>query len=106
MKWYYTYLLHPELDRTEAMILQHLYCPGILKSVRKEVKKCDVCQHTKRSTNKYGKLPAKLAEETLCNKLCVYLIGPYLIHIKRKDPIILKSVTIIDPVTRSFEVTQ
>ena len=33
---------------------------------------------------KYGKLPAKLAEETLWNKLCVDLIGPYRIRIKGK----------------------
>ena len=25
LKWYHTYLLHPVLDQTEAMILQHLY---------------------------------------------------------------------------------
>ena len=55
---------------------------------------------------KYGKLPAKLAEETPPNKLCVDLIGPYKIRIKGKDPLILKYVTMIDPVTRWFEVTQ
>ena len=25
VKWYHTYLLHPGMDRTEAMIPQHLY---------------------------------------------------------------------------------
>ena len=38
--------------------------------------KCDVRQRTKWSTKKCGKLPAKLAEETLWNKLCVDLTGP------------------------------
>ena len=33
---------------------------------------------------KYVKLPAKLAEETPWNKLCVDLIVPYKIHIKGK----------------------
>ena len=55
---------------------------------------------------KYGKLPAKSAEETPWNKLCVDLIGPYRILRKGKEPLILKSVTMIEPVTGWFEVTQ
>ena len=55
---------------------------------------------------KYGKLPAKLAEETPWNKLCVDLIGPYKIRIKGKEPLILKAVTMIHPVTGWFEGTQ
>ena len=62
VKWYHKYFLHPVLDRTEAMICQHLYWYIISKTVYEEVKKCDVCQHTKQSTQKYGKLPSKLAE--------------------------------------------
>ena len=34
------------------------------------------------------------------------LIGPYKISIKWKEPLILKAVTTIDPVTGWFEVTQ
>ena len=45
-------------------------------------------------------------DETPTNKLCVELIGPYKISKKGKDPLILKSVTVIDPVTGWFEVTQ
>ena len=55
---------------------------------------------------KYGKLPVKMAEETLWNKLYLDLIGPYKIRRKGKDPLILKTVTTIDPVTGWFEVTQ
>ena len=51
---------------------------------------------------KHGKLPDKLAEETPWNKLCVDLIGTYKILRKGKQPIILKAVTIIYPVTRWF----
>ena len=51
---------------------------------------------------KIGKLPANLAEETPWDKLCVDLIGPYTICRKGKDIIILKSVTMIEPVTRWF----
>ena len=71
MKWYHTYLFHPGLDIKEATILQHFYWPGIRESIQKEVTNCDVNQRKKRSTKKNGKLPAKLADETLWNKLCV-----------------------------------
>ena len=37
---------------------------------------------------KYGKLPAKLAEDTSWNKTCVYLTGPYKIIRKGKVPLI------------------
>ena len=64
------------MDKTEAMIFQHLYWPGIKYAVYREVTYCDTYQRAKRSTNKYGELPAKLAGETLRNKLCVNNIGP------------------------------
>ena len=59
------------------MIFQHFYWSSIRKTVHEEVTKCDVCQRKKWSIKKYGKLPAKLAEEILWNKLWVDLIGPY-----------------------------
>ena len=88
------------------MICQYLYWSGIREAVQKKVTKCDVCQGTKRSTKKYGKLPAKLAVKTPWNKLYVDLIGPYEMRRKGKDPRILKSVTMIDPVTGWHEVMQ
>ena len=58
------------------------------------------------TVKKDGKLPAKMAEETPWNKLCEDLIGPYKIRRKGKEPLILKAVMIIDPVTGWFEMTQ
>ena len=55
---------------------------------------------------KNGKLPAKIAEETPWNKLCVDLIGPYKIRRKWKETLILETLTTIDPVNMWFEVTQ
>ena len=63
LHWYHMYLLHLGMDRTEAMICQHLYWSDIRDAVQKEVTKCDTCQCTKRSNKKYGKLPAKRDEE-------------------------------------------
>ena len=55
---------------------------------------------------KNSKFPAKLSEETPWNKLRVDHIGPYGICLKGRMPLILKDVTMIDPVTRWFEVMQ
>ena len=56
------------MDITEAIILQRFYWPGIRHVVRKEGINCDNFQHTKLSNIKYGKLPAKEAEEIPRNK--------------------------------------
>ena len=52
------------------------------KSVWKEVGSYDTCQRTKQPTIKYGKFPVNSTEEIPCNKFCVYLLGPYIIHRK------------------------
>ena len=77
LHWYHTHPLHTGMDRMKATIFQNFYWPGIRNVLRKEVTNCDTCQHTTWSNIKYGKLPAKEAEETPHNKLCVHLIGPY-----------------------------
>ena len=100
------YLLYPGLDQTEEMICQYFYFLVIREAVQKEFAGCDTCQHTKRSVKKYGKFSAKLADDTPWNKLCVDIIGPCKIRIKGKDDLILKSVTMIRPVTGWFEMTQ
>ena len=76
VKWHHTYLLHPVLNKTEAMICQNVYWPGIKEAVQRGLTGCYKCQRTKWK-KKYGKFPDKLADETPCNKLCVDLIGPY-----------------------------
>ena len=70
------------MDRTEAIVRQHLYCPVIIESVRKEVINCDHIQPTKWSNIKCGKLSAKVSGEISWNKLWVGLIVPY--YIRRK----------------------
>ena len=41
--WYHTYIHHPVIDIMEVMICQHLYWPGIINVVRKEVTNGDTC---------------------------------------------------------------
>ena len=62
--------------------------------------------NVKTVNRKNGKVSTKLSEETLWNKLCVDMICLYKIHRKGKEPLILKSITIIDPITVWFKVTQ
>ena len=82
LHWYHTYLLHSGMDRTEAIICQHLYWPIIRKAVRKELSNSDIFQRTKWSNIKYAKLPSKKDVETPCKTICVYIIGPYVIRRK------------------------
>ena len=53
------YLLHPVLDRTDVMVFQNVYWPGIRNTLYKEVNNCNTLKCTKRSNQKHGKLPAK-----------------------------------------------
>jgi hypothetical protein len=65
-----------------------------------------LCQRAKTTNQKYGKLPAKLAEENPWDTLCVDLIGPYKIQRKRKTDIKLWYLPMIDPATGWFEMEQ
>ena len=75
------------MDITKPMIHQHFYWTGIRNAVQKEVTNGDTCKRTKRSNEKYGKLPAKEAEEIPWDKICVDIIGPYMIrgNIKKEN---------------------
>ena len=66
------------------MIIQHLYYPDIINSIRGEVSNHGTSQRTKLPNKEYGTLPSKLAEEIPWNKLFVDLIGPYVIIIMGK----------------------
>ena len=57
------YLFHPGMDKTEAIIYQHLYWNGIINAARKEVTNCHTFQCKKWSNKKYGKFPSKEDEE-------------------------------------------
>ena len=93
--------------KMEWIILQHLYCTGIIEDVQKELNNFDTLQRTKRWNKKYGKLLAKEDKGIPWNKLCVYIIGPYITCIKlKKEKVNPKSVTIIYPVIGWFEITK
>jgi hypothetical protein len=58
------------------------------------------------TNQKYGELPAKLAEENPWDTLCVDLAGPYKIERKGKKDLMLWCLTMIDPATGWFEMEQ
>ena len=69
-----------------------------------------MCQLTKRTKKKYGKLPVKEAETVPWDALCIDLIGPYRIEKKNKkkgeDDYKLHCLTMIDPATNWFEIVE
>ena len=120
--WYHTTLMHPGETRTEATIAQHFYWKGLRKSVLDVCKKCDICQRTKVSPLKIGKIPAKKNIAIVpWHTLCIDLIGPYSIgkdvtsvrtikgkrvtKVIRKAPV-LWCLTMIDPATGWLEIVR
>ena len=61
----------------------------------------------KKWSGKKVKFPLKLDKEILWDKLCVYIVGTYIIVRKgNKKYLVLKDVTMTDPVMGWFEITQ
>ncbi len=105
--WYHNQLVHPGVTRTKETIRQHFYWPKMDKMIENICLKCPICQITKQSYKKYGKLPAKEAETDPWDTLCVDLVGPYsFIHHPTKNKIKLWAVTMIDPATEWFEMAE
>ena len=103
--WYHHYLAHPGINRTEETIGQHLWWEKMRDHITHTVQTCAICQRNKRRHKKYGYLPEKEAEAIPWDRLCVDLVGPYTIRQKgKKDPLIMRCVTMIDPATGWFEI--
>ena len=83
LEWYHYLLVHPGRDRTLKSIQQHFYWKGMSKDVERFCKKCPTCQTCKVNSKKYGLLPAKEPKVVPWHQLCVDLIGPYKIPIKK-----------------------
>lgn len=67
---------------------------------------CDTCQRFKKQKVKYGKLPPKKAEGTPWQLLCMDLIGPYTVTLKKNKETTLSAMTFIDPATGWFEICE
>jgi transposase InsO family protein len=104
VEWYHVNLCHPGKTRTELTIRQYFTWNNLRQTVHEVCSTCDICQRTKRNSKKYGKLPAKEAESIPLAKLCVDMIGPYIIKDKSGKIYRLHCVTMIDPATGWFEI--
>ena len=103
VSWYHTMLCHAGETRTEQTLRQQYYWPNLRANVHNQCTKCDTCQRTKRTSQKYGHLPAKKAEADPWVILCVDLIGPYTIKRRRKRNLTLWCIIMIDPATGWFK---
>ena len=108
VEWYHEYLCHPGETRTEQTISLHFWWKNLRSTVHDVCTKCYTCQTTKKRTKKYGHLPEKTAESDPWDVLCIDLIGPYKIERKnkKKKPLILWALTMIDPATGWFEMRE
>ena len=60
------------MDRIEAVIPQHLYCPGIINAVRKEVTNCYTCQRKKQSNKNMVNYQLRKLRKYYGKTLCRY----------------------------------
>ena len=103
-EWYHLNLLHPGETRMELTLGQHFYWKGMRTSIKQTCAACRVCQRQKKRLIKYGTLPPKQPDVIPWKTLCIDLIGPYQFGDK-EDAITLQCLTMIDPATGWFEIT-
>ena len=78
--------------------------PNLRSHVQTFSKTCHACQLFKKQRKKYGHLPPKEAEELPWSCVNVDLIGPYVVRTPTATHT-LCALTMIDPVTGCFDVT-
>jgi hypothetical protein len=72
IQWYHDYRGHPGINQTKGSIGQHLWWLKMWNQITNSVTICSICQLNKRKTSKkFGHLPAKEAEAIPWNKMCI-----------------------------------
>ena len=95
--WYHTSLCHPGQNKTEEAVAQHLWWSKIQEPITAFVQACPTCQKNKRYQQKYGHLPHKETEVRIWDKVCIDLIGFYMLNCKGTSDLECNCVTMIDP---------
>ena len=112
LNWYHHNMCHPGGTILHGTMAQTMAWPGMASMVKRYVQTCPTCQISKRNAKKYGHLPPKTAEAVPWDLLCVDLVGPYTVTLKKgktkKDDITrsLQAMTFIDPATGWFEISE
>jgi transposase InsO family protein len=109
LEWYHKNLMHPGVTRMQQTVLQHFIWDNLRRHIEDFVRSCKTCQHYKKQTKKYGKLPVKTQDETILpwTTVAVDTIGPWTIpqqNRSKKDKITLIALTIIDVQTCFMEI--
>ena len=106
VNWHHGYSCHPGETCTKQTIWLHCHWQNMQNDIHDCCKKCHLCQVTKWSQKKHGHAPPKEAEIAPWDASCIDLIGPRKINHKnkKKDPLTLWALTMIDPATGWFEI--
>ena len=105
VQWYHVALMHPGETQTELTIAQHYTWSGLRNTVKSVCQWCPSCQLTKNKMLKYGHVPPKMVEETPWERLCIDLIGTYVIGYW-KNQTKLHCLTMIDPAIGLFKLAE
>jgi transposase InsO family protein len=105
VKWYHRVLVHPGEERMLQAIGLHFYHARLRTRIAEYVRSCEVCQHMKISSKKYGELPPREAQLAPWENVAVDLIGPWTITIRTRE-VTFRALTIIDMVTNFPEVVR
>ncbi len=106
VKWYHHYLQHPRHTRLEETMNAAMYWKGMPTTIRPLTKSCWSCQINKWRNHKYGHLPHKTTITNPWECLCVDLIGPYTLKGKDNLQINFIALTMINPASSWFEITE
>jgi hypothetical protein len=106
LKWYNTTLHHPGIVRTEKSIKFHSTWPGMRTDIEKYMKKCRICQLCKNPHKLYGYSYKQDINQGPWHTICVNTIGPYSVTKKHDMELNLLAITICDPATGWFDVTE
>jgi hypothetical protein len=106
VSWYHHYLQHYGNTCLEETLLAAMYWKQMRSTVCSYIKNWQSYYVNKRYSQKYGKLPVKLATITPWEAVCVDLIGPYMLHGKDGTEIDFMCLTMIDPASSWFQIVE
>ena len=106
IQWYHHYLMHPGESRMYKTLAAVIFWKNMETQITKYVKTCERCQLGKKHKLKYGHIPPKLATVVPWKQVFVDLIGPYTVKAKYGTKLDFMCLTMIDPATSWFEITE
>ena len=104
VQWFHHTLCHPGINQTEETISQHFYWKNMREHITGDMSMCSVYQKQKKQHKKYELLTEKEAEYKPWEWLCVDLISPYKIRMKKHGHKIpeLRCVMMINPASNKL----